>query len=135
MFDGVFQTAVPCSDNDLASYDSIVVGELFRRRKRILSCGRRTRITYQIDPAAIHVSHRPIRNHWDFIYNDISSRVFSDDRGSRGSGLIGLPKSAALARTTKELLEGDFFDNRDRGVEWFVSYPCCPEMHCSFKVE
>ena len=43
------------------------------------------------------------------------------DRGSKGSGLIGLPKSAALARTTKELLEGDFFDSRDRGVEWVVT--------------
>ena len=133
MLDGDSQTAVPCSDNDLASYDGIVVGGLLRRRKRILSCGRRTRITYQIDTTAIHVSHRPIRNHWDFIYNDVLQRAFSDcchctrpirianavvrDRGSRGSGLIGLPKSAALARTTKELLEGEFFNNRDRGVE------------------
>ncbi|KAL2041802.1 hypothetical protein N7G274_005586 [Stereocaulon virgatum] len=90
----------------------------------------------KIDSATIHIPHRTIQSHWDFILNDIikersALRSLNSKNPdlewylarscSRNGDLSELPESALLVQTTKELLESDFFDKTAKDKEWLVT--------------
>ena len=89
-----------------------------------------------IDSTTIHITHRTIHDQRDFIPNDILPQQahlqdlfleqpdlewFLARSWSKTHGLVELPESVKLVQTTKELLEGDFFDKVNRDKEWLVT--------------
>ena len=81
------------------------------------------------------ISARTIQDHWDFILNDILQERpqllqfhrtnpditwFLARAWSKSNGLTELPQSASNVRTTRELLEGDFFERNTREKSWTI---------------